>query len=187
MAEATFAHDLHVLSTPPAFILSQDQTLQFGPSPPRPANGLDGFIRNSRISVARLLFFLYLVFKEPTPFLEARTTILREPGSLVNSPPARGYNLVTGPTIPAAHNFVSGEPPERGRQLSRSFCQSRNLPDRSRWTVAEGGLYIVRPAMSTPCFALARVVPNSSSRSSLPDRGTRDDGGPSPKAGAAKK
>jgi hypothetical protein len=28
-AEATFAHDLHVLSTPPAFILSQDQTLQF--------------------------------------------------------------------------------------------------------------------------------------------------------------
>ena len=29
-AEATFAHDLHVLSTPPAFILSQDQTLQFG-------------------------------------------------------------------------------------------------------------------------------------------------------------
>jgi hypothetical protein len=29
VAEATFAHDLHVLSTPPAFILSQDQTLQF--------------------------------------------------------------------------------------------------------------------------------------------------------------
>jgi hypothetical protein len=28
-AEAAFAHDLHVLSTPPAFILSQDQTLQF--------------------------------------------------------------------------------------------------------------------------------------------------------------
>jgi hypothetical protein len=30
-AEAAFAHDLHVLSTPPAFILSQDQTLQFRP------------------------------------------------------------------------------------------------------------------------------------------------------------
>src|SRR5436305_13586015 len=29
VAEATFARDLHVLSTPPAFILSQDQTLQF--------------------------------------------------------------------------------------------------------------------------------------------------------------
>ena len=25
----TFAFDLHVLSTPPAFVLSQDQTLQF--------------------------------------------------------------------------------------------------------------------------------------------------------------
>jgi hypothetical protein len=29
MAEAIFSLDLHVLSTPPAFILSQDQTLQF--------------------------------------------------------------------------------------------------------------------------------------------------------------
>jgi hypothetical protein len=29
VTEVTFAHDLHVLSTPPAFILSQDQTLQF--------------------------------------------------------------------------------------------------------------------------------------------------------------
>jgi hypothetical protein len=39
-AEASFAHDLHVLSTPPAFILSQDQTLQFRPlQPAAPANG----------------------------------------------------------------------------------------------------------------------------------------------------
>ena len=29
MTEATFAFDLHVLSTPPAFNLSQNQTLQF--------------------------------------------------------------------------------------------------------------------------------------------------------------
>src|SRR5215472_6595594 len=35
VAEATFAHDLHVLSTPPAFILSQDQTLQLDPQPIR--------------------------------------------------------------------------------------------------------------------------------------------------------
>src|SRR6185436_2411648 len=45
-AEAAFAHDLHVLSTPPAFILSQDQTLQFEPLPPRPANGLGSLFRN---------------------------------------------------------------------------------------------------------------------------------------------
>ena len=33
-AEASFSRDLHVLGTPPAFVLSQDQTLQFdlGPS-----------------------------------------------------------------------------------------------------------------------------------------------------------
>ena len=30
----TFSHDLHVLSTPPAFVLSQDQTLQFEPQLP---------------------------------------------------------------------------------------------------------------------------------------------------------
>jgi hypothetical protein len=29
VSEETFAFDLHVLSTPPAFVLSQDQTLQF--------------------------------------------------------------------------------------------------------------------------------------------------------------
>ena len=34
--EVTFAHDLHVLSTPPAFILSQDQTLQFRSLSPEP-------------------------------------------------------------------------------------------------------------------------------------------------------
>src|SRR5947199_10601978 len=36
VAEATFARDLHVLSTPPAFILSQDQTLQFVSFLPKP-------------------------------------------------------------------------------------------------------------------------------------------------------
>jgi hypothetical protein len=44
VAEATFAHDLHVLSTPPAFILSQDQTLQLDPSPPGPAKGPRRFV-----------------------------------------------------------------------------------------------------------------------------------------------
>ena len=46
-AEASFAHDLHVLSTPPAFILSQDQTLQFGSFvPPGAASAKQAFIRN---------------------------------------------------------------------------------------------------------------------------------------------
>jgi len=33
--KTTFAFDLHVLSTPPAFVLSQDQTLQFNPCYPK--------------------------------------------------------------------------------------------------------------------------------------------------------
>jgi hypothetical protein len=46
-AEAAFAHDLHVLSTPPAFILSQDQTLQFEPySNPARLTGSVGLFRN---------------------------------------------------------------------------------------------------------------------------------------------
>ena len=31
--KGAFPFDLHVLSTPPAFVLSQDQTLQFEPMP----------------------------------------------------------------------------------------------------------------------------------------------------------
>src|SRR5215471_18124949 len=34
--ERAFPHDLHVLSTPPAFVLSQDQTLQQKPGKIRP-------------------------------------------------------------------------------------------------------------------------------------------------------
>jgi hypothetical protein len=45
VAEATFAHDLHVLSTPPAFILSQDQTLQFVSLSAGPAKAPDGSFR----------------------------------------------------------------------------------------------------------------------------------------------
>ena len=37
MAEATFAFDLHVLGTPPALILSQDQTLKLNGLPVRDA------------------------------------------------------------------------------------------------------------------------------------------------------
>src|SRR5262249_39856619 len=82
--EASFAHDLHVLSTPPAFILSQDQTLQFRSY--RLPGGLtpDRLFFRNRFQLncthpkgagtepgSRPLtsLFLYLVFKEPTPRL----------------------------------------------------------------------------------------------------------------------
>jgi hypothetical protein len=46
MAEATFSLDLHVLGTPPAFILSQDQTLQLNPVCSGPAKTLGSLFRN---------------------------------------------------------------------------------------------------------------------------------------------
>jgi hypothetical protein len=42
--KVTFAFDLHVLSAPPAFALSQDQTLQFklfNPDPERPGSSVE--------------------------------------------------------------------------------------------------------------------------------------------------
>jgi hypothetical protein len=89
-AEASFAHDLHVLSTPPAFILSQDQTLQFRSlHPPGRANHPAGLLfgihfplsnhpdpspkaqtqvaASQRSRPLTSTLFLYLVFKEPTP------------------------------------------------------------------------------------------------------------------------
>ena len=39
--------DLHVLGTPPAFVLSQDQTLMFNPSPPTGANRSMAFLTRS--------------------------------------------------------------------------------------------------------------------------------------------
>ena len=45
MAEATFSLDLHVLGTPPAFILSQDQTLQLNPVCSGPAKTLGRLFR----------------------------------------------------------------------------------------------------------------------------------------------
>ena len=51
-------HDLHVLSTPPAFVLSQDQTLQEKVQFARPERGLrmssQDHIRNHRIRVVSL-------------------------------------------------------------------------------------------------------------------------------------
>ncbi len=78
--EASFAHDLHVLSTPPAFILSQDQTLQFRPLRHLSRANRPGGSHSDSTSALKDLpqrtgpsgslaadfsLFLYLVFKEP--------------------------------------------------------------------------------------------------------------------------
>ncbi len=60
-----FAYDLHVLGTPPAFVLSQDQTLQLVLLSRSCGNVLDSV---QDLSVPHdLLFTSHLVFKEPPP------------------------------------------------------------------------------------------------------------------------
>ena len=63
----TSSFDLHVLSTPPAFVLSQDQTLLFNPSHPSPkranAPGMNS-ISTLPESTVLLLLVLCIVFKD---------------------------------------------------------------------------------------------------------------------------
>ena len=54
--------DLHALGTPPAFILSQDQTLQRTSSVPRPSRG-----RRLRICLCEFASALYLYLSSPGP------------------------------------------------------------------------------------------------------------------------
>ena len=54
-----FSFDLHVLGTPPAFILSQDQTLQFNPAPYTLPKSV---ARKTKTNQTQLPH--YLVFKE---------------------------------------------------------------------------------------------------------------------------
>src|ERR1700712_726945 len=68
--EASFAHDLHVLSTPPAFILSQDQTLQF-----------KSCACPSRYSPAGSLFEIYSQLSNPHQTTRKPSNESREPES----------------------------------------------------------------------------------------------------------
>ena len=70
--------DLHVLGTPPAFVLSQDQTLMFNPHPITGANRLSAFLTRSESDCS----------------LSALTSLYRFQGSLV---PARSLALARAP------------------------------------------------------------------------------------------
>ena len=126
-AEAAFAHDLHVLSTPPAFILSQDQTLQFRSfHPPRRAN------RHGRLSFGirsrsrphpkgrtragawpLTSLFLCLVFNEPTlPRREANYP----------TPPRGGQS---SPGFTRRKGLQPEDSPRYSRQPGRLACCSQ--------------------------------------------------------------
>ena len=60
IAQKTYPCDLHVLATPPAFVLSQDQTLQFDSSNPR------SFLAKARSGDGRLIKSPTSCFREKT-------------------------------------------------------------------------------------------------------------------------
>ena len=113
VAEATFAHDLHVLSTPPAFILSQDQTLQFRSSPPGPLKPRQSY-SEYKFTVARLLHSF------PLPsFQRTGLAILRELQKLVNpNPPESPRRPVTAASV------------------SQGTCPGNTRTPSRRWTLA---------------------------------------------------
>jgi hypothetical protein len=81
-----FAHDLHVLGTPPALILSQDQTLMLKSSPFAPR--LRGSAREQLINASALLIgscVVQFVKLDGSPPLRKRTML---PPALDTAPPA---------------------------------------------------------------------------------------------------
>ena len=68
--------DLHVLGTPPAFVLSQDQTLMFNPTPPTGANRLMAFLTRSESDCSFCSYFSIsfsrIALSPPEPLALAR-------------------------------------------------------------------------------------------------------------------
>jgi hypothetical protein len=140
-AEATFAHDLHVLSTPPAFILSQDQTLQFRPFATQDRLDLKQlFVRNYTSRSAKplstrkhrktqasseakplTLLFLYLVFKEPTPRSRRRIPILLALSQDCQAPEAPRTQPRAPTTYSRSRNFASAVGQGTCRRSGDSF------------------------------------------------------------------
>ena len=141
MAEATFAFDLHVLSTPPAFNLSQNQTLQF--------KSVQRFLlgRNQNLKV---LFPLALhLSMNPAPFRSAREAFLRFPSRLVN------FFFFDFPKISFRHRrtlFAAAKFlfKKNSRRLSRLFFSFVTLSRHSlSVSTGEGGHFAGAPRSSS--------------------------------------
>jgi hypothetical protein len=141
VAEATFAFDLHVLSTPPAFNLSQNQTLQF--------KSVQRFLlgRNQNLKVLFPLA-LHLSMNQKKSFsLKAAKRLDLKSFSL---PPffAAFVNMLF------CHRFVNNF----FGNLQKTFCEGFLKPAVS---CGEGGFYAHPSCLSTAFFSFSR---ESSSR-----------------------
>ena len=71
--------DLHVLGTPPAFVLSQDQTLSFNPFIRIPARSLSPGRSLSELTVVLSCVFLCIVFKVRRPSRKELVYLIKFP------------------------------------------------------------------------------------------------------------
>ena len=177
---------MHVLSTPPAFILSQDQTLQFRPlQPAAPANGATSLLfgidflaqspppkEKDRAGVWPLTsLFLYLVFKEPAPRFRRRIPTLHQPPggcqalSLLSvKEPARLFAGSTRPRVgPSRKEELTAprflcQPPPAGR-YSRPRSSPHPGERNVRPSMSSGAVGEILPGDDLLSHALARAVP----------------------------
>ncbi len=134
--KATFAFDLHVLGTPPAFILSQDQTLQLNPEHPvtgalfcAPSDGASYGMALSEESTTQNADSLSSIqfSKNRRPRHEARSDI----GSYGIRPERVKVDLVASrPDIPPPTESRSrcGQRPTRNRAGGKLTLSERDAP-----------------------------------------------------------
>ena len=145
MTEVPFAFDLHVLSTPPAFVLSQDQTLQFY---------TEKFVTQKYLT-RNPLFVYYLVFKDQvaatedesyTKHLSPSTSFFQQNLFLCCLLPLLPGAHLSTKSIFVCQSFflpLSGffQPaPKPLPRVSRETC----LYQRARWLSTDFGIYFYR-------------------------------------------
>jgi hypothetical protein len=153
-AEAAFAHDLHVLSTPPAFILSQDQTLQF-------ELGYYPSLLRTR-AVKNLFCFANLRLRGKSPKLTLVVSLLFS-FQRTDSTLCRDRELYSSlrPLSRPRRRFISTAWRRQFRYLKDSRIQSALRCRRVASAFRPAGLRNLAPAakLVKPHFAVARHLP----------------------------
>ena len=170
MAE-TMAFDLHVLGMPPAFVLSQDQTLMFIPSPLRsnsrpPRKKVHDKIPRTSFCVTSLKSKRMLHEPRSTFSPIPQSLSLKEPAPRP-SPPAHPF--LASPQFQTTHRRPPDDAPQKERPLHRALPQANSAP------IRRDPAYTPRPYVpSTGHFQSASAMDSQQSeRSQLGAHGRR--------------
>ena len=138
-----FSLDLHVLGTPPAFVLSQDQTLQFRDFDPCPTScEVRGMVycdvANSRNAVTAFVVCLLFSFQRPSFTLGieissrtrslsmtevAKATVLRQEGECIYCRSPASSRLSSSRSSPSVQTFGDRTSTSGPRPVSRGLCR----------------------------------------------------------------